>query len=242
MIRTLPLLLACALAACQQSDPEAQARAAREQAAQAEAKAAEAAKAFEASYARGEFALARAQGDVLLAEHPDSAAAGRIKERHADAGAKAQAERETRRLSGMWAYQSQPVKQGTQLSAGIYSRDTVKTGSGRADRVRLIFRDHPDWGRSAYLVLQDGDFDCYGGCRVDVAVDEAKSVRMAASRPDTDEAIAMFIEDEFALWPKAEASTKSLAITFPVKAGGTRTAVFETGELDAAKLPKWPQP
>jgi len=32
---------------------------------------------------------------------------------------------------------------------------------------------------------------------------------------------------------------KKLSITFPVKAGGTRTAVFETGGVDASKLPKW---
>lgn len=242
MTRSIPLLLAFALASCQQADPEADKRAAQAQAAQAEAKAEEAARAFDAAFERGHFALARAQGDVLLAEHPDSAAAARIRERHAQAKDKADAQRETRRLSALWAYQSQPVQQGTQVSAGIYSRDVVKTGSGAGDRVRLIFRDHPDWGRSAYLVLADGDFDCYGGCRVDVAVDDAKPVRMAASRPKTDEAIAMFIEDEFALWRKAEASQKSVSITFPVKAGGTRTAVFETGALDASKLPKWPQP
>lgn len=242
MTRTIPLLLAFALAACQQADPEAGRRAAQAQAAQAEAKAEEAAKAFDAAFDVGNFALARAQGDVLLAQHPESSAAARIRERHAQARDRADAERTQRRLSALWAYQSQPVKQGTQLSAGIYSRDPVKTGDKPADRVRLIFRDHPDWGRSAYLVLADGDFDCYGGCRVEVAVDDGAPARMAASRPDTDEAIAMFIEDEFALWRKAAASEASVSITFPVKAGGTRTAVFETGALDTAKLPRWPQP
>ena len=28
-------------------------------------------------------------------------------------------------------------------------------------------------------------------------------------------------------------------ITFPVKAGGKRTAVFETGGLDPSKMPGW---
>jgi hypothetical protein len=51
----------------------------------------------------------------------------------------------------------------------------------------------------------------------------------------------MFIEDEKALWRKARAA-KTLAVTFPVKAGGTRTAVFEVGGLDGARLPKWPSP
>jgi len=30
-----------------------------------------------------------------------------------------------------------------------------------------------------------------------------------------------------------------MAIEFPVKAGGKRTAVFEVGGLDPGKLPKW---
>jgi hypothetical protein len=61
---------------------------------------------------------------------------------------------------------------------------------------------------------------------------------MAASRPKTDEAIAMFIEDERALW-RMTRDAKRLSIEFPVKAGGTRTAVFEVGGLDREKMPGW---
>ena len=145
-------------------------------------------------------------------------------------------------MAALWTYQTQPVGNGEQISAGIYSRDVLKTGNGAAARVRLIFRDHPKWGRSSYLVLEDGDFDCYGGCRVQVALDDKPAERVAASRPKTDEAIAMFIEDEFALWRKAQRADKTMTITFPVKAGGTREAMFEVGGLDPSKLPKWPQP
>ncbi|KAG1526754.1 hypothetical protein G6F50_018365 [Rhizopus delemar] len=55
---------------------------------------------------------------------------------------------------------------------------------------------------------------------------------MAAWRPKTDEAIAMFITDQKALWKLARKG-KSISIEFPVKAGGTRTAVFETGGRSA---------
>ena len=37
----------------------------------------------------------------------------------------------------------------------------------------------------------------------------------------------------------ARQAKAGLAIEFPVKAGGTRTAVFETGGVDATKMPKW---
>ena len=58
----------------------------------------------------------------------------------------------------------------------------------------------------------------------------------AGSRPKTDEAIAMFIEDERALWRLAK-SAKTLSIEFPLKDAGKQTAVFETGGVDAASWP-----
>ena len=103
--------------------------------------------------------------------------------------------------------------------------------------MRLIFRDHPEWGRSAYLVLQAGDFDCYKGCKLTVTVD-GKAHALPGSRPNTDEAIAMFIVDNKALWKLAK-SGKQLSIEFPTKQMGRRSASFEVGGLDPAKLPKW---
>ncbi len=236
MIRTLPtaaLIAVFALVACQpRQDREAAQAAARE--AQAET----IARQFEAEAAKGNWELAAAHGTVLFADHPDSAAAARVKARVDEAKTKAQAAREQRRLAGLWAYGAEPVAKGTQLSAAIYSKDVVDTGGDRPARVRLIFRDHPEWGRSSYLTLEGGDFDCYGGCKVNVTVDDGAARPMAASRPKTDEAIAMFIEDERALWRMTK-SAKTVVVEFPVKAGGTRTAVFEVGGLDPARLPAW---
>jgi hypothetical protein len=42
------------------------------------------------------------------------------------------------------------------------------------------------------------------------------------------------------LWRTTAGATR-LAIEFPVKAGGTRTATFDVAGLDASKLPGWPQ-
>jgi len=225
-----------ALAACGPAqDPnavEAQQAAAREQEADAMADA------FEAEYGKQNWELARAHGDVLMAKYPSSAAAARIEERHKEVKDKAAKAREQRRVAALWTYQTQPVKGGDQLSASIYAKEYVDTDGSGARPVQLIFRDHPDWGRSSYLVLEAGDFDCYGGCKVKLTVDDAAPRAVAASRPKTDQAIAMFIEDERALW-KTVKSAKTIAIEFPVKAGGTRTAVFEVGGLDPTKLPKW---
>lgn len=209
----------------------AQAAAAEETAKQGEA-------AFESALAEQNWALAKAQGDVLLATYPQSQAAARVKPKLAEVIAKAEAQREQSRTAGLWSYLKQPVKGGTQVSAAIYSKDPVDVDGSGAQPVRLIFRDHPSWGKSSYLVLQAGDFACHGGCQVKVTIDDRAPKSMAALRPETDEAIAMFINDERTLWRMTDGA-KLLRVEFPVKAGGTRTATFEVAGLDRTQLPAW---
>lgn len=208
----------------------AQAAAAEDAAKQGEA-------AFDAAVASGNWALAKAQGDVLLMQHPESQAAARVKPKLEEVAAKAAAQREDARLAALWSYQAEPVKGGSQLSASIFAKDNVDVDGSGPTQVRLIFRDHPSWGKSSYMVLQKGDFDCHRGCKVKVVAD-GKPHLLPASRPKTDEAIAMFIEDERALW-RLTRDAKRITIEFPVKPTGTRKAVFEVGGLDRARLPAW---
>ncbi|HST45329.1 MAG TPA: hypothetical protein VLK29_08915 [Luteimonas sp.] len=233
----LPALLACAATACVDEAGRAREQAAAQSAAD-ETAAGAAAAAFDDAVAKGNWPLAKAQGDVLLARYPGTGAADRIRAGHAEAVAKAEAARATARLASLWTYTTQAVDGGSQLSAAIDARDRVDVDGSGPGPVQLIFRDHPSWGRSSYLVLKAGDFDCYGACRVRVSIDDGAPVPMAANRPDTDEAIAMFVDDERALWKKIDGAG-TLAIEFPVKAGGTRTAVFEVGGLDRSRLPAW---
>jgi hypothetical protein len=235
MLATTLALSACDSAEKQKAAAEA---AAAQQAAVKEQKAQEIGKQFDAKYAEKNWVLAAAHGEELVVMHPDSPVTARIRAQYEEAKAKVGETRELQRMAALWEYQSVPVKGGNQLSAAIYSKKPIDTGVGTPYPVRLIFRDHPSWGRSSYLVLENGDFDCYGGCKVQVTLDDKAPKAMAASRPKTDEAIAMFIEDERALWRLAKGA-KTIAIEFPVKAGGTRTAVFEVGGLEPSKLPKW---
>lgn len=233
---TLAITVAFTLTACQPEPDPAAVRAAQVAAQEQEAE--NMAKQFDDAFAQEKWELARAYGDVLIDKFPDTAAAERIQSQHAEATINATTEREDRRTAALWTYQTQPVDKGEQLTAAIYSTEPVDVGEGAPQRVRLIFRDHPDWGRSSYLVLGSGDFDCYGGCRVPVTIDDAAPRAMAASRPKTDEAIAMFIEDERALW-RMIGDAGLVTIEFPVKAGGRRTAAFEVAGLDDARLPGW---
>ena len=157
----------------------------------------------------------------------------------AKARAEAEAAMEAGRLKDLWTYSTDaPAGTGTQVAASIRSTNDVDTDGQGARSVLLVFRDHSAWGRSSYLVLQAGDFRCSPRCTVSVAVDDAAAKAMAAHRPATDAAIAMFIDDERALW-RATAGAKRLSIEFPVKAGGTRTVTYDVAGLDRSKLPGW---
>ena len=232
----LLLALAVTLPGCDRKQRLAEQAAAQAAVAEDAAKQAEAA--FDGAVAQQNWQLAKAQADVLLAQYPQSQAAARVRTQFDAVAGKAEAAREQSRTAALWSYNREPVKGGTQLSASIYARDEIDVDGSGTKPVRLIFRDHPSWGKSAYLVLQAGDFDCYGGCRVKVTVDDAAPKAMAASRPKTDEAIAMFIEDERGLWRMTKGA-KVMKIEFPTKAVGRKTAVFEVGGLDRTQLPGW---
>jgi hypothetical protein len=145
---------------------------------------------------------------------------------------------EAERLAALWLYQREPAASGQQITAQINSTNNVDTDGSGGKAVRLIFRDHPAWGRSSYLVLKAGDFNCYGSCTLTVTVDDQPPRKMTGRRPVTDEAIAMFVNDWQSLW-KMTAGAKRLTIEFPVKAGGTRAAVFDVAGLDRSKMPRW---
>lgn len=146
--------------------------------------------------------------------------------------------RETERLAALWMYQETAPGKMHQVTAAITSAENVDTDGSGAKPVRLIFRDHQSWGRSSYLVLQAGDFDCYGRCTVQVAVDDGAPKPMAGRRPKTDEAIAMFVNDWQTLWNLTRGA-KRIQVEFPVKTGGTRKAAFDVAGLDRSKMPGW---
>ena len=238
VLRALALSCAAVLAVACGPDPEALKAEAAARAAEAEAKAEAGAAAFDEAVKQKNWALAKAQADILFADHPDSQAAKRVRAGYDAVARTLEDSREAKRTAALWSYDTQGVSGGLQRAASIYAKDDVDVDGKGPTKVRLIFRDHPSWGRSSYLVLQGGDFDCYRGCRVQVKIDGGTTKSLPGSRPDTDEAIAMFIEDDRALWAIAK-DAKTLEIEFPVKGLGKRSALFEVGGLDPSRLPGW---
>ena len=233
----LPVALLAALAACsKEEDPQAVAAAAAAAAAAEEAAAAPFKKTFDEAVAAEKWELALSQADQLRLRYPNTQVTAAVEPQFAEVQNQAKRARAQRRLENLWDYQDIAAGKGRQISASMMSKDRIDMDEGPST-VQVIFRDHPEWGRSSYLILQRGDFNCYSGCRLKLNVD-GKARTLAGSRPKTDEAIAMFIEDEKALW-RIFKTAKEVTIEFPVKPSGTRITTFETGGLDPARLPKW---
>ncbi len=235
--------LSLSITAC--VDEAAQQREAAQAAqAQREHEAAQLQQQYEVARQAQQWSAAFLHGNALLKNYADTQAAALVKPTFDEVKAKADAKREADRLSSLWTYAQVPVPAdgkkpgGTQYSALIDSKDNVDIDGSGPRTVQLVFRDHPQWKRSAYLVLQTGDFAkaCYTGCKVKLKTDGGKSATLDAYRPNTKEAIAMFIKDDKALWKLAR-DNKAIEIEFATRDLGAKQAVFETGGVLPQRMP-----
>ncbi|MFT3790787.1 MAG: hypothetical protein QM741_06865 [Rudaea sp.] len=236
---------ALALAACSSGSnpPGAPAPAPAQNAAtvkaNAEAQADKGLKAYEQARANGSLDIAAQIGAETAAKYPDSAAAAKVRETLADVTAQAKQESEKRRLAGLWAYTVASVKGGTQYAASIENNPPLVppglTG-GDAKHAHLILRQHPEWGQTVYLMLDNDKFNCKSGCKtLPVSFDGEPAKQWKATIPPTGEP-ALFIDDDKAFIARV-LKTKKVAIDVNLVGDGRKTLVFETGGLDLSHLP-----
>jgi len=235
------VLLAAVLAACSTGTPPP---AQTVQSAQAaiDAKAAQELKLYDQMRASQSWDLATSLGEEIVKKYPASPAAATVKQTLDDVRAKGAAQRDSRRLARLWAYAATPEGNGTQYTAAIESKEPLKSGASAkdAERIRLVLRQHPQWGQSVYLLLDNAKFDCSKGCAtLPVRFDDAPAQRMKATIPPTGEP-ALFIDDDKGFIAKM-LKAKSVAIDATIKGEGAKTFVFEIGGYDASKLPKAPK-
>ena len=152
---------------------------------------------YEAARANGDFEIAEAHGNTLRQRHGETAAATQVRRTLDEVRAGAEEMRETRRLRGLWEYQSIPTGNGTQHTAAIYSRvPSAPEGEvAPTPDARLILRRHPDWGESAYLVLTQRKLECRPPCALQIRFDEGEPQRFAGEPADTGTGPALFIKD-----------------------------------------------
>ena len=234
----LATILAAALAACSSSAPPAAPLPKPAAAPNTDAAAARELTLYDQMRASQSWDLALSLGDEITQKYPASPAAAQVKQTLDDVRAKATAQRESRRMARLWAYAAVAEAGGTQYTAAVESKEPLKAAASAkdAERIRLVLRDHPKWGRSVYLLLDNAKFDCSKGCAtLPVRFDDAPPQRMKATVPPTGEP-ALFIDDDKGFIAKM-LKAKTVSIDAAIKGEGAKTFVFEVGGYDATKLP-----
>jgi hypothetical protein len=137
------------LAACAPKGPTPEQLAQR---AAAAAKAQQMAAQYDAAVSREDFALAQILGNIVLTQHPDSVEARRIRPLYAQIIARAEQQRDQKRQADLWTYHAVPNKSGpgTVYTGFIWAVDVP---ASHEPSIRLVLRNHPEWGLSAYLLL-----------------------------------------------------------------------------------------
>ena len=216
------------LAACGPSAEERAAAASAAQQAALEREAAEQLAGYRQALEQGNVELAAAYGELIEGRYPNTEAAAQLGPEYAELKAQAEQMKRHRYLESLWSYQTAPMGGGTQRTASLFSANP----SG--PRLRLVLRQHTQWGQSAFLLPPSDIFACGKACRVTVRFDDGPARSLAASKADSKENPGLFIEDrrEFvAALEKAE----TLAIEVPVD-GGTETFTFEVGGYDPKRF------
>ena len=234
-----PLILGSAmLAACSggSSPPPSSAPAAPPAAAANEAQAAKEAALYEQMRASSSWDVALTLGDEVVTKFAGTQAAKQVQQTLGDVRLKGEAQANQKRLARLWTYTATPEAGGTQYAAAIAS----KHGLGGNAKVRLVLRQHPKWGQSVYLLLDDAKFDCRKGCAtLPVGFDGAPAQHMRATIPPTGEP-ALFIDDDKGFIARLQ-KAQTVAVTATVKDLGEKTMEFEVGGYDPAKLPDKPR-
>jgi hypothetical protein len=224
------------LAACGPSASEVAAEHARNEKLEHEAAANATASHYVQARDAGQYELAQDYANQLLHDAPDTVAAREVQATLADTGIKADEARDKRKLSQLWTYNTELLEGGGDNvvhTAAIYATKDPNDINNDEVPVRLVLRRHPKWGRSAYLVLDHGQFDCPPGCKIPVQFDDQPQQMLASSKSDQNKQ-AMFIDDEETI---RNILDKIRVITIKTSVDGRpRTISFEVGGFDRAQL------
>ena len=185
---------------------------------------------YEAARSADNPEAAEAAADELRDRYPDSDFAHKLEPTIEAVRKDAEAVRETRRLRGLWDYQAIAAAGGTQRSASIFSR-TADAGEDQPAPIpdaQLVLRDHPEWGRSAYLLLQQSKFSCGKPCTLQLAFDGGALETWPGKQADSGKGPALFIEDE-PRFIRALEKARELRVVLPKGSGNLGSLVFEVG-------------
>jgi hypothetical protein len=235
LIPATAALLALALAGCNnQAELDAAARTASNQ---IERSAAIGALAHDYQQARAaqQWDLALSYANTLQRLAPNSALANTVQATLSDTTIHADEVRDRQRLAALWSYDvTEPasgVSDGMWVSASIHA-DSNSNPEGSAS-AKLVLRHHPKWGRSAAIVLDQGQFDCAPACKVSVKFDDQPARLFAATKSEQNRQ-ALTFDDERTI---RESLDKIRAITIDTSIDGKpRSLSFDVGGFDRVAL------
>lgn len=185
----------------------------------------------------GQFERAEARADALLKRYPDSGIERTLRQTLPDTRQQAEVQREQRRLADLWDYQRIPVTGGEQRTAALYS---VSETDPEAEVVpvpdaRLVLRRHPEWGRSAYLLLNQRAQACPAPCTLQLRFDRGEPQAWRGKLADSGSGPAMFIVEE-ARFLAAMREAKRLRIELPQSGALVPAFEFELAGFDPQRL------
>ena len=184
-----------------------------------------------------DFAGAAKVADRLRKKYPDSKEMAKVRESLEDVMARAEAQAGLNRLAALWEYQANAVTGGTQYTALIPSYvepDENGMPSGPSD-ARLVLRVHPEWGKSAYLLLAQSQFQCGDPCTMQIAFDGFPAESYIGEQADSGNGPALFIEERERFYA-AMLDAQVVKITLPKTGTFAPKLRFDVGGYDANRL------
>jgi hypothetical protein len=192
---------------------------------------------YEAARTDQDWETAEMHADELRRKHGETDAAAQMRATLAEVQAKAEAERDVRRLRDLWDYQRIQVEGGVQYSASLNSQvdhDPDSESPAPLPDAQLIFRRHPAWGDSAYLVLAQKSLQCGPPCVLQIRFDDAPAQQFAGDPADTGTGPALFIVDRDRFLAALRAA-KRVRIALPETAHLRPSFDFEVAGFDAER-------
>jgi len=184
-----------------------------------------------------DFAGAAKVADRLRKKYPESKEMAKVRESLEDVMARAEAQGGLNRLAALWEYQANAAAGGTQYTALVPSYvepDENGLPSGPSD-ARLVLRVHPEWGKSAYLLLAQSQFACGDPCSMQIAFDDKPAEAFVGEQADSGNGPALFIEERERFYA-AMLDAQVVKITLPKTGTFAPTLRFDVGGYDANRL------
>ena len=203
----------------------------------AEAEAAEAAALYHQLRQLGRLEQAELAGRNVLENHPDSAAAAEVRQTYEALRQQVETEREASRIAALWVYHAIPEEAGTVRTATIHRSgdDSSPAADPSAENLRLVLRQHPEWGQAVYLLASNADFECgEQGCTAQVAFDEGEASDWKATVSREGPLPALFIEDDARFIEQLQ-QADWVSIEAPMSAEPARPLRFEVSGFERAQ-------